>query len=265
VRQAYETHREGYYAKQVQGFTDTASNPVTADQALIKHLARQQRQADCSVDDDMDTQDINCSVIWARPSQRVISLIQTLQKRLTALIDPDLHVIPSQDLHLSIIELSHRHSVAHLRSVVDEIGTSRIQAMLDMLSKLDAKPSLVFPQLNIDKMGMALSFVPSSERKYTYHHLRADMHAAALESGISIDMCYTAPSAHVTLGRFVGNEFFGGEEQREEFVRLVENINGDLRAETEDWVVGEREGLELQLGYLKFGREREKADMVGKI
>jgi hypothetical protein len=170
-------------------------------------------------------------------------------QRLPAFTGPNLHVIPLQDLHLSIIELSHRHSVAHLRSVVDEIGTSRIQAMLDMLSKLDVKPSLVFPQLNIDKMGMALSFVPSSERKCTYHHFRADMQVAALESGISIDMCYTAPSAYVTLGRFVGNDLFGGDEQRKEFVRLVENINGELRAEAEDWVVDEKEELELQLGY----------------
>jgi hypothetical protein len=173
------------------------------------------------------------AVTFARKRRLCFEGINRSQ-RLTVLTGPNLQVIPLQDLHLSIIELSHRHSVTHLRSVVDKIGTSRLQAMLDMLSKLDVKPSLVFPQLKIDKMGMALSFVPSSERKYTYHHLRADMHAAALESGISIDMCYTAPSAHVTLGRFVRNDFFGGEEQRKEFVRLVENINGELRAEAKD-------------------------------
>jgi succinate dehydrogenase/fumarate reductase flavoprotein subunit len=69
-----------------------------------------------------------------------------------------------------------------------------------MLSELNTKPSLVYPQLNIDRMGMALSFVPSSQQKYIYHRLRADMHAKALESGVSIDMYYMAPSAHVTMG-----------------------------------------------------------------
>jgi hypothetical protein len=190
----------------------------------------------------------------------MISLIQSLQSRLSSLIGSDLHLIPSQDLHLSVIELSHRHSVAHLRSVVNEIGTSRIQNMLNLLSGLDRKPSLVYPQLNIDKMGMAISFVPSSQQSYTYHHLRADMHGKALESGISIDMCYTAPSAHVTIGRFVGNGSFEEEERRIEFVGLVEEINGELKGE---WVVGEDEGLELQLGYLKFGRARARGDMCG--
>jgi hypothetical protein len=237
---------------------------VTPDQALIKHLARQSRLSNSRIDEeDLDAQDINCCVIWARPSRNVLSLIETLQDQLSTLIGPDLHIIPTQDLHLSNIELSHRHSVTHLRSVVDKIGTSKVQDMLDMLSKLDTKPSLVSPQLNIDKMGVALSFVPASEHKYTYHHLRADMHAAALESGVSIDMCYTAPSAHVTLGRFVGKGFFEMEDQRKKFVELVEEINEELKAEQEEWVVGEKEGLELQLGYLKFGRERGKADMVG--
>ena len=186
---------------------------MTSDKALIKHLTRQSRPADSSNEEaDPDAQEINCCVIWARPSGNVLSLVHSLQKRLSALIGPDLHTIPSQDLHLSVIELSHRHSVAHLRSVIDEIGKLRIQDILDMASKLDTKPSLVYPQLNIDKMGMALSFVPSSQQKYTYHHLRADMHTKALKSGVSIDMCYTAPSAHVTIGRFVGNSFFEVEE-----------------------------------------------------
>jgi hypothetical protein len=241
-------------------------NPVTADQALIKHLARQQRLAEGSnADDDTNTQDINCCVIWARPPPSILFLIHSLQTRLLALLGPDLHTIPSQDLHLSVVELSHCHSVAHLRSVVDEISPSRIQEILDKPSRLDlaARPSLVSLQLNIDNMGIALSFVPSSEHNYTYHHLRADMHSLALESGVSIDMCYTAPSAHVTIGRFVDNGFFEAEEQRSEFVGLVDRINKELNAERAEWMGGEEEGLELQLGYLKFGRETGRAEMVG--
>jgi hypothetical protein len=50
-----------------------------------------------------------------------------LQKLRSTLVGPDLHTIPIQDLHFSIVERSHRHSVTNLRSVVNEIATSRIQ------------------------------------------------------------------------------------------------------------------------------------------
>jgi hypothetical protein len=136
--------------------------------------------------------------------------------------------------------------------------------MLDMISTRNVTPGLTAPRLNIDKMGIALSFTPTAEKKYTYHHLRSDMHALALESGVSIDMCYTAPSAHITLGRFVGNAFFEETEERKRFLGLVEEINKGLGGNENTWVVGGEQGLELQLGYLKFGRAREKADMVGQ-
>jgi hypothetical protein len=136
--------------------------------------------------------------------------------------------------------------------------------MLDMISALNIAPGLTAPRLNIDKMGVALSFTPTAEKAYTYHHLRSDMHALALESGVSIDMCYTAPSAHITLGRFVGNAFFESMEGRKQFLGLVEEINAGLGEDGSAWAVGEEQGLELQLGYLKFGRARDKADMVGQ-
>lgn len=250
-------------------------NPVTPDQALIKHLERQERLSSSingtplATSDDLDAQEVNCLVIWTRPPPPIIALIQKLQNRIASLVGPDLHIIRTGDLHLSVIELSHRHSVAQLRSVTDEVGIARIQKILDLISTLASKPKLGLPQLNFDKMGIALNFLPLNEPPYTYHHLRSDMHALALESGVSIDMCYTAPSAHVTLGRFVGNAFFDSKGAREEFVKVVQGVNDELRrlSESDDglkWVVGESASLELQLGYLKFGREREKAGLLGR-
>jgi len=88
------------------------------------------------------------------------------------------------------------------------------------------------------------------------------MQDLALESGVSIDTCYTAASAHVTLGRFIGDSWAGEKGKREEFVDLVTRINGELEnvGAEEEWEV---DALELQLGYLKFGVEREKAEMLG--
>lgn len=145
-----------------------------------------------------------------------------------------------------------------------------MQNILDHISTLSNKPKLGLPQLNFDSMGIALDFLPLKDPPYTYHHLRNEMHSLALESGISIDMCYTAPSAHVTLARFVGNAFFEWSEAKKEFLALVRCVNDELRGYDDndgglEWVVGEDMGLEVQLGYLKFGRGREEADAVGRI
>lgn len=261
-----------FAAKQAQAFINSSTNPVAMDVALIKHLARQKKLNDISdgdsmhEEDSLDSQDVNCCVVWARPPPSIISLIHTLQQEFISFLGTDFYAIPSKHLHLSVIELSHRHSVPQLRSVVQDIGTERIQSMLDILSTLDTKPGLTEPQVSSDKMGVAINFLPSTKDGYTYHHLRSDAHALALESGVSIDMCYTAPSAHITIGRFIGNVSFEKDGARSRFVELVERLNKELKnisKEKETWKIGSDAGLELQLGHVKFGRERAKAEMLG--
>ena len=268
IQEAYETHRDTWRVTQVELFSNAETNPIMPDQALIKHLAFQKRLRNGyqpEEKDNTDTQEINCCVIWARPSQTVLNKIQTIQVDLQQLIGDDLYLIPQKDLHLSVIELSHRHTIQQLRDVVDEIGPSRVQEILDLVSTLDSKPGLMAPTISFDKMGIALNFLPSDTNPYTYHHLRSDLHTRALESGIKIDMCYTAPSAHVTIGRFIGNKFFECAESRKEFVKLIQDYNSVQRGNKDLWTVGESQGLEMQLGYLKFGRESSKAEMIGKI
>lgn len=241
---------------------------MTPDQALVKHLARQKKLRngqDPDEKDNTDDQEINCCVIWARPPTAVLDTIQKIQNDLLQLVGNDLYLIPREDLHLSVIELSHRHTVPQLRNVSDQIGSSRIQEILDQASTLSTKPGLVAPTVTFDKMGIALNYLPSDAGSYTYHHLRSDMHAMALESGVKIDMCYTAPSAHITIGRFIDNRFFKTAEARGKFVQLVKEFNEAQRKDQDGWVVGENHGLEVQLGYLKFGRESSKADLVGKV
>lgn len=243
-------------------------NPVLPDHALIKHLARQKRLRNGHVPDekdDTDAQEINCCVIWARPPSTVLDTIQRIQRDLSQLIGDDLYLVPRTDLHLSVIELSHRHTVPQLRSVADQIGPSRIQDILDQVTELSNRPGLVEPKISFDKMGIALNYIPSDSDAYTYHHLRSDMHATALESGIAIDMCYTAPSAHITIGRFIGNSFFETAGASNKFVQLVKDINDEQESRQGAWAVGESQGLEMQLGYLKFGRESGAADLVGKV
>lgn len=268
LSEAYESHRDTYMANNLKAFM-LDHNPVTPDQALISHIHRQKNeQGDGEPTiEDLNNLEVNCLGISARPSPSVVSMIQEIQDQISVLVGPDFYSMPASHLHIAMAELAHRHTLAYLHSISSSVGPARLQRMLDLISTLSSKPRLVSPCLSFDVMGIALSFLPESAQEYTYHHLRADMHALALESGGSFDMCYTAPSAHVTLGRFVGNSFFSSRESREAFVELVSKINKNLWTSNDgskDWVLGEVLSLELQAGYLKFGVERESADMLGR-
>ncbi|KAF1999746.1 hypothetical protein P154DRAFT_523066 [Amniculicola lignicola CBS 123094] len=81
-------------------------------------------------------------------------------------------------------------------------------------------------------------------------------------------MCYTAPSAHVMIGRFVGNNLFDCKEAQLQFLGLIKGINDELIGRERSrnhavWSLGEPVSLELQLGHVRFGRPRERAEMVG--
>ena len=202
----------------------------------------------------------------------------------------DLYAVPTTDLHLSILELSHQHTLAHLRAVHALLGPTLVSSMLNLPHRdpsafshrasspsAVAAPKLVRPLLVFDQRGLALTFVPAAPApRRTYHHLRAALQAHALSSGLAIDTCYTTATAHITLARFVGTDAFfdrdggDGSAAAQRFVDLIHRVNEGLRVAWEagdkddgSWTVGGEAGLELQLGYLKFGRAREAADAVG--
>ncbi|KAJ5964882.1 uncharacterized protein N7479_004758 [Penicillium vulpinum] len=301
IQEAYEHFRSTSLARSISSclaVQDSNSTPsiaaednqpptqfITPDSALIRYLklrAQNESPGDGTRHreiEELSNQDANCLVIWARPDTRTLNLLVKIQSCLSNLVGPDLHLIPRDDMHLSVIELSHRHSVTHLRSVYDKVGVEQLRKLLDVprseynmnksIARL-AKPKIIF-----DKVGVAVAFVPA-EDSYSYHHLRNQLHTMALTTGVSIDTCYTAPIAHVTVGRFVGNDFFeasggGGtidakRHNMEKWLGLIEQTNEDLQREYwGDWVwgVGEEKPLEVQLGYVKFGRQTEKADLMG--
>lgn len=237
-----------------------------ADQALLAHLAVTNGDARAR-----DAQDVNCMVVWARPPPSLIETIKEVQMRICGALGDGVWLVPEEDIHLSVLELSHRHSVEHLRGVLRDLGTEdadRMKTMLSIPSTLGEKPALVRPQLGFDGLGFALSVLPSSSTAFSYHHLRSDLQRRALESGIDIDTCYTALSAHVTIARFVSDEVIGSGGADEEFLGLVEGVNESLREKFWDVPEGDPsqwqvDALELQLGYLKFGRGRSEAQEVG--
>ncbi len=177
-----------------------------------------------------------------------------------------MYAVPAEDLHLSVLELSHRHETAHLRGVYEHLTPELVRAMLAL--PLRGPPRLGRPMVFFDGAAAAVGFVPvGTQQAFTYHHLRAEMQRLALSSGLAIDTCYTAPSAHITVARFVGAAAIDGLAAAERFVAAIARVNRDLRAlpwaET-GWPVGGHAGLECQMGYLKFGRAAHWATAVGE-
>ncbi|KAL2192215.1 hypothetical protein P885DRAFT_48207 [Corynascus similis CBS 632.67] len=260
IQQAYESHRQEFRQKNVDALSALPATRPRADHALLTHLSASNGDVGAR-----NAQDVNCMVIWTRPPPMILATIERIQTRIKDALGDGVWLVPKGDIHLSVLELSHRHSIDYLRGVLRKIGTERIETMLRVPSSLDEKPSLVRPQLSFDKLGFALSVVPSIATPFTYHHLRADLQRRALESGIAIDTCYTALSAHVTIARFVMDGLLEEEGANEKFLELVKAVNRELGEEygrvpegaASEWRVGE---LELQLGYLKFGRDQSQAE-----
>ena len=194
-----------------------------------------------------------------------------------------LYPIPISHLHLSVVEFSHRHEQSVLENVQQQLGSQLLQRMLDLPVSMHrgsettrSSIRLVKPRLNFDRAGVALTFVPdtgrhsnSMDQPMTYHHLRNELHKLALSTGTHIDTCYTATTAHITIARFVQQPFrsdAGSSVKATAYLRLIEEINDELEKTmwpTMAWDLAEGPGLELQMGYLKFGMERSLAKMVG--
>ncbi|KJF60707.1 uncharacterized protein CIMG_13157 [Coccidioides immitis RS] len=122
----------------------------------------------------------------------------------------------SSRLHLSVLEISHRHPMTHLKAIYSQMGTDLLREMLNYPAVFatgsgQKRARLGKPMLVFDKVGVAIGFVPTGEDQYTYHHLRTDLYGMALRSGVKMDTCYTACTAHMTLGRFVSTTTFDSD------------------------------------------------------
>ncbi|KAL3477957.1 RNA ligase/cyclic nucleotide phosphodiesterase [Aspergillus californicus] len=295
IQEAYEHFRSSSLARSItsclpaqNGTTGLGANEgkpqqfITPDAALIRYLKLQGSEGKGTRNreiEELSKQDVNCLVIWARPDTRTLLLLSDIQSRLSNLVGPDLYVIPPADIHLSVIELSHKHSVSHLRSVYNKVGVAELKRLLDVpLAEHNTHQCiarLVKPMIMFDRVGVAVGFIPA-EDSYTHHHLRNQLHTKALATGVTIDTCYTAPLAHVTVGRFINNSFFEAPDQGhttenkkdrvERWVKLIQQINEDLQRDYWggfSWDIGGEKALEVQLGYIKFGRGTDQADLVG--
>lgn len=100
---------------------------------------------------------------------------------------------------------------------------------------------------------------------YTYHHLRRDVFDLAKAAGAEVASRYVVPSAHITLGRYLGQADHATLEARAAWTAAIDRANEWLREEVWDraggeyvgeWVVGQEKGIDARSGRLWYGGGR---------
>ncbi|KAI9683649.1 MAG: transport between ER and Golgi ATPase protein [Trizodia sp. TS-e1964] len=210
----------------------------------------------------------HCLVFWARPPTHIRTLAAKLQHALRATM-PHLWLMPLPNLHMTALEITHSRSAPEIAALLAQLGPAAA-AIANYTRAHRAR--LVKPMLSYDAAAIALSFVPAAgegaqageglDDSYTYHHLRRDLWRASSAAGVRVASRYVAPSAHITVARFLQEEDFQGDGVRA-LVGKIEALNAWLRAEYwpreggvpegGEWVVGQEKGLDCRAGTLWYG------------
>lgn len=182
--------------------------------------------------------------------------------------------MPQPCLHMTALEVTHSLTAAEIDDLASQILPSA-QEITDYTH--DHRARLVKPLVSYDAQALALSYLPAAgevgrsldEDKYTYHHLRRDLHHKVSETGVKVASRYVIPSAHLTVGRFITKSDLEDQDGKvdhvkmQELVQTIESINEWLEAEywpSQDsiraggvWVVGQERGLDHRRGALWYG------------
>ncbi|KAK3394869.1 RNA ligase/cyclic nucleotide phosphodiesterase [Podospora didyma] len=203
----------------------------------------------------------------------------------------DLWLMPLHRMHMTTLEVTHSRTAEHIASLV-----SALRPVIPLVTSLPytRRARLVRPMLSYDLSAIALSFVPAAGEKvlspppvpplpanivhpgtgdgsttendgYTYHHLRRDVFELAQSTGVGIESRYVVPSAHITIGRYLGHKDHETPEQRAHWIKAIEDANSWLEKEvwdvadgefTGEWIVGQEKGLDAHCGTLWYGGGR---------
>lgn len=199
--------------------------------------------------------------------------------------------MPPHRMHLTALEVTHSRTPPEVARLVDQMRPT-VPALADFT--LAHRSRLVRPMVSYDLAAFALSFLPAHgepvtspppampadgesdaaaedgrrflhhqvDDAYTYHHLRRDMFDLARTTGVHIDSRYVVPSAHITLGRYLVQDDHATQEQRERWVKAIDEINAWLEQQVwtatdgdfvGEWIVGQERGIDVRCGRLWYG------------
>jgi hypothetical protein len=194
--------------------------------------------------------------------------------------------MPLDRLHITAMEVTHSKTAEEIDHLVDSFGSSS-HLIADYPAEHRAR--LIKPMISYDSAALALSFLPAAgeglchdrtaeDDKFTYHHLRRDLHTLITKSGVEVGSRYVVPSAHLTIARFNSPNPFGEDpldtqagldlQNRKHWIKEIELLNKWLEAEYwpdtasdhgkeimpgGEFIVGEEKGLDFRKGRLWYG------------
>jgi 2'-5' RNA ligase len=129
-----------------------------------------------------------------RPPLPVITYIHTLQQRLAA-HEPEQYFYPSDDLHLTLVELCSSRSQSEAETLA-----AFLVKLLPELVQTAPRAVLVRPLLGYDRRACAVNFLPTDR---TLQALRDHLIAQLASHGVMIAPRYAPQSAHVTIMRYL--------------------------------------------------------------
>lgn len=176
----------------------------------------------------------------------------------------DLWFMPTDNLHMTVLEITH--------SLTEPEISSRVEKLKPILEEVTDysfyhRTRLTRPMISFDASAIALSFVPVTDGKYTYHHLRKELYDLCGSADVLVESRYVVPSAHLTIGRFLDYEDVGDPargvvdpERIKAWLAKIETINDWLEKEYWnpgnaglEWMIGQEKGLDCQKGALWYG------------
>lgn len=268
IQSLYSTHRVTRNSQQRDKFLSPEFKEVLIDPFLL-------RLENPGIEPGF-TDPRNCLVFWARPPEHIIKLASHLQSLLKKAA-PNLWLMPPHRMHLTALEVTHSRTPGEIASLVEQVRPA-IPALTNYA--FAHRSRLVKPMLSYDLAAVAVSFLPAAgepvasppaadgsaahevDDSYSYHHLRRDAFDLVRATGVDIASRYVVPSAHITLGRYLGQEDHATPEMREAWTRTIDEANAWLEEEVWDtadgafvgeWIVGQEKGIDARSGRLWYG------------
>ncbi|ROV92358.1 hypothetical protein VMCG_09125 [Cytospora schulzeri] len=268
IQSLYSTHRVTRNSQQKEKFLSSEFKEVIIDPFLLR-LEKPEIEPGF-------TDPRNCLVFWARPPEHILKLASHLQSLLK-------QAAPSTRTPSEITPL-----VEQLRPALPALTSYTFTH----------RSRLVKPMLSYDLAAIAVSFLPAAGEpvtspppsstaasisqannsnsnntaathevndSYSYHHLRRDAFDMVKAAGVEVASRYVVPSAHITLGRYLGQEDHATPEMRERWTRTIDEVNAWLEGQVWDvadgafvgeWIVGQEKGIDARDGCLWYGGGR---------
>lgn len=140
---------------------------------------------------------LGCCIV-ARPNEEIKSLILLMQSMLRSSVSNSLAswVPPAEDLHMSVLEIANSCRQDEVIQIVDLL----LPCLEQLLNIANDGPVLNCPLIGFDANAIALTFTSVDKSHIEY---RQELFDRVASYGVDIRPRYNAPSAHITIMRFV--------------------------------------------------------------